>query len=147
MISAADLRRAQEANQAARKEDADRRKEEAARREEKIVERFRTACDKYVDILLEEAKKALEYAQRTNKTYIILAHQDITKPVEGFKYESLLYGFWNSKDRKFDDSIFTKNEIKRPFDRAVEQLDTFGYKLENVSDPTRSLRLFIKLSW
>jgi hypothetical protein len=140
MISAADLRRAQEANQSARKD-------EVAQKEKQLVDRFRTACDKYVDLLLDEAKKALEYAQRTNKAYIILDHRDITKDVEGFSYTSLLYGFWSRQDKKFDTAIFEKNEIKRPFDRAVEQLETFGYKLENVSDPARSHRLFIKLSW
>jgi hypothetical protein len=140
MISAADLRRAQESNQSARKE-------EATQKEKQLVERFRGACDKYVDVLLDEAKKALEYAQRTSKAYIILDHRDITKDIEGFSYTSLLYGFWSRQDKKFDTSIFEKNEIKRPFDRAVEQLDTFGYKLENVSDTARSHRLFLKLSW
>jgi hypothetical protein len=140
MISAADLRRAQEANQSSRKE-------ELAQKEKQLVDRFRGACDKYVDILLDEAKKALEYAQRTNKAYIILDHRDITKDVEGFSYTSLLYGFWSRQEGKFDDSVFAKNEIKRPFDRAVEQLGTFGYRLENISDSSRSRRLFLKLSW
>jgi hypothetical protein len=147
MISAADLRRAQEANQATRQEEATRRKEEAEKREAKIVERFRSACDKYVDILLDEAKRALEYAQKTAKTYIILDHRDITKDVEGFSYTTLLYGFWSRSDNKFDDSIFTKNDIQHPFERAAAELDKFGYKLENVSDSSRSHRLFIKLSW
>ena len=147
MISAADLRRAQEANQATRQEEVARRKDEAAAREAKLVERFRGACDKYVDILLEEAKRALEYVQKTNKTYIILDHRDITKDVEGFAYTTLLYGFWSRSDNKFDSSIFTKNEIQRPLSRAAAELDKFGYKLEDVSDPARSHRLFIKLSW
>lgn len=147
MISAADLRRAQEANQATRQEESARRKDEAEKREAKIVERFRGACDKYVDILLDEAKRALEYVQTTNKTYIILDHRDITKDVEGFAYTTLLYGFWSRQNSKFDDSIFTKNDIQRPFDRAAAELDKFGYKLENVSDPARSHRLFIKLTW
>jgi hypothetical protein len=147
MISAADLRRTQEANQATRQEEAARRKDEAIQREAKIVERFRGACDKYVDILLEETKRALQYAQKTAKTYIILDHREITKDVEGFSYTTLLYGFWSRQDNKFDDSIFTKNDIQRPLDRAAAELDKFGYKLENVSDPARSHRLFIKLSW
>jgi hypothetical protein len=147
MISAADLRRAQEANQTARQEEAARRKEEAAAREAKIVERFRGACDKYVDILLDETKHALEYAQKTSKSYIILDTSNITKTIEGFSYTTFLYGFWSRETRKFDDSIFTKNEIQRPFERAVAELDKFGYKLENVSDPARSKGLFIKLSW
>jgi hypothetical protein len=147
MISAADLRRTQEANQATRQDEVARRKDEAEKREAKIVERFRGACDKYVDVLLDEAKRALEYAQKTSKTYIILDHRDITKDIEGFSYTTLLYGFWSRSDSKFDDSIFTKNDIVRPFDRASAELDKFGYKLENVSDPARSHRLFIKLSW
>lgn len=147
MISAADLRRAQEANQATRQEEAARRKDEAAAREAKLVERFRGACDKYVDILLDEAKHALEYAQKTNKIYIILDRREITKDVDGFAYTTLLYGFWSRSENKFDCSIFSKNEIQRPFERAAAELDKFGYKLENVSDPARSKGLFIKLSW
>jgi hypothetical protein len=147
MISAADLRRAQEANQATRQDEAARRKDEAEAREAKIVDRFRIACDKYVDVLLNEAKRALEYVQKTNKTYIILDHREITKDVEGFSYTTLIYGFWSRAASKFEDRIFTKNDIQRPFDRAAAELEKFGYKLENVSDPTRSHRLFIKLTW
>lgn len=133
MISAADLRRSQEASR--------------QERDAKIIERVRSASTKYVDIILEEAKKALEYAQRTNKSYIILDHRDITRDVEGLSYTTLLYGFWDRSTEKFDDSIFIKNDIPRPLDRAIAELEKFGYKLENVSDPTRSRRLFLKLSW
>ena len=140
MISATDLRRAQEANQVIRQQ-------EIARRNEESAIRFAGACDKYYEILLNEVKQVINHAQNTNKTSFILNDKKITVSVDGFSYSTLLFGFWNSQTRKFNDDIFTTNKIERPFDRAVAEVAKYGYKLENISDSSRSFRLFIKLSW
>ncbi len=113
----------------------------------KFVERFRCACDKYVDILNQEVKRSIDYVKKTNKNSIILNHYIISQNVDEFSYNTMLYGFWNQQNRKFDDSIFTKNNIQRPLDRVATELAKFGYRLENISDSSKSHSIFIKLSW
>jgi hypothetical protein len=140
MISATELRSIQEQHQAS----------VIASRIEKsnqFVARFRGACDKYVEILLKEVNNTINYVKTTNKTSIILDHHNISQKIDGFSHTTLFYGFWNQQNRKFDDSIFTKNDIQRPFVRVASELEKLGYKLENISDSSRSFSLFIKLSW
>ncbi len=110
--------------------------------------RFRNACEEYSELLIAEAKTCIEKAKSTSHTYAILDETKITQRVGAFSYSTLLYGLWNSTTKKFDDSIFVENNIlHRPFERAASYLKQFGYKLENISDASRSFRLVIKLSW
>jgi hypothetical protein len=59
----------------------------------------------------------------------------------------MLYGFWDKEKKSFDDSVFSANETEKPFEAAVKELAELGYTLENVSDSSKSKRLYIKLSW
>ncbi len=140
MISADELRRAQELNQITRQKELKHLKDQ-------FIDRFRVACDKYFDILINEVKRLIQHAQNTNTHFVILNDRNITNSVDGFSYSTLLFGFWNRRTREFNDEIFTSNNIERPFDRAVAEVAKYGYKLENISDSCKSFRLFIKLSW
>ena len=122
-------------------------KEERDKRDAEFVEKFKIACAKYKQVLLDEVATALDHAKRRNKNYIILDDKYIADKCDGFAYTSLLYGFWNNKTHRFDDSAFAKNNIEKPFEAAKKELKELGYTLEDVSDPKRSRKLYIKLSW
>jgi hypothetical protein len=139
-IPSSSLRCIQQANAYARDK-------EIAERNEQFVKSFAIACDKYFDNIIAEAKNVIETSKHTTKTYAILDATNLTCNIDGFTYAKLLYGFWNHNTKKFDDNIFAKCNIERPFDRAVTELAKLGYKLENISDRSKSFSLFIKLSW
>ena len=122
-------------------------KDAREKRDAEFAEKFKSACEKYKKVLLDEVAEALDYAKRRNKEYIILDDKFITADCDGFVYTSVLYGFWDKKTQRFDDSAFTKHNIKKPFVAVQEELKELGYTLEDVSDPKRSQRLYIKLSW
>jgi hypothetical protein len=133
MISAEELRKLQ--------------KQETIRRQNEYTVNFKNATDKYYQILMDEAKKSIELAQKTSKNYIILDHIPLIRGVDGFPYTKLLYGVWDKTNCTFDPSIFEKSNTTSPFSRAVEDLDKFGYKLENVSKMTKPYHLHLKISW
>ena len=142
MISAQELRQLQTENDS-------QRAERAAQRAAEFKPRFQEACGKYKAKLLEEVAAALAYIRdkRLNYKYAMLDYKNITTDTDGFAYSTMLYGFWNKDSKEFEDSVFTTNEAEKPFDAAVKELAELGYTLENVSDQTRSKRLYIKLSW
>jgi len=142
MISAQQLRDLQTENDSARRERAEKAAAE-------FLPRFQAACDKYKQKILDTSAAALETIRQNRLTYkyTMLDFKALTENTDGFAYTSMLYGFWNKDEQKFDDTIFTKNEMKKPFDAAVEELSALGYTLENVSDGSRSKRLYVKLSW
>jgi hypothetical protein len=146
MISAAEFRKLQTESLAQKKV---AHEEAKTKRETEQKARFAKACDEYQEVILDEVQAALKHVREKGLryNYIMLEHTYLIKDVKGFSYTTLLYGFWNKDGKKFDDSIFKDSEVTKPFDRAVEELAKHGYKLENVSDPTRSKRLYIKLSW
>jgi hypothetical protein len=146
MISAAEFRKLQTESLAQKKVAQDEAK---TKREAEQKARFAKACDEYKEVILDEVQAALKHVREKGLryNYIMLEHTYLIKDVKGFSYTTLLYGFWNKETKKFDDAIFKENEVTKPFDRAVEELATHGYKLENVSDQNRSKRLYIKLSW
>ena len=135
MISAAEFRKLQTESQ--------------AKKQTEKKDRFIKACDKYTEAILEEVQASLEHVRSKGLryNYIMLEHKDLIQETDGFAYTTLLYGFWNKDTQKFDDSVFGEHGVTKPFDRAAEELRAHGYKLENVSDPARSKRLYIKLSW
>ncbi len=137
---ASTLRSAQQTNATAHNK-------EVADRNEQFAKRFGAACDKYHENLINEVKRVIETSKKTTKTSAILNDSNITGVIDGFSYATLLYGFWDRHTRKFDDSVFNKTNTDRPFYRAVTELAKLGYKLENISDSSKSFRLFIKLSW
>ncbi len=123
------------------------RKEDQERRDREFAENFKVACQKYSQTLLDECAHALKVAQGRSKPYIILDDRVITEDCDGFAYTSFLYGFWDKRNHRFNDSVFTKHSIEKPLKTAQDTLAPLGYKLEDVSDPKRSRRLFLKLSW
>ena len=91
---------------------------------------------------------ALEGAKKTSRTHVIVNAKSLTEPCGGFAYTSVMYGFWNKTAGKFEDTVFTKNEIPKPFEVAKKELEELGYKLEDVTDPKKSFgRVFLKVSW
>jgi hypothetical protein len=142
MISAQQLRQLQTENDA-------QRAERKAQRDAEFKPRFQEACLKYKAKLLEEVSAALAHIRdkRLNYKYIMLDYKNITTDTDGFAYSTMLYGFWNKEKKEFDESIFSTNDTEKPFDAAVKELAELGYKLENVSDASKSKRLYIKLSW
>jgi hypothetical protein len=146
MISAAEFRKLQTETLTQKKAAHDEAK---TKREVEQKARFVVACGEYREVILDEVQAALKHvrAKGLRYNYIMLDHTYLTKDTKGFAYTTLLYGFWNKERKSFDDSIFKENEVRKPFDIAAEELATHGYKLENVSDPARSKRLYIKLSW
>ena len=128
-------------------EEASQIKEARDKRDAEFAGKFKAACEKYKQVLLDEVAEALEHAKKRSVSYIILDEKYITADCEGFVYTSLLYGFWDKKSHRFDDSAFAKHSITKPLEAAQKELESLGYKLEDVSDPKRSRRLFLKLSW
>jgi hypothetical protein len=146
MLSAAELRKLQSESAAARTE---QQAELKTKREAELKARFIEACNEYREVILAEVKAALDFVreQRPSYKFIMLNHASLIKDVKGFSYTTLLYGFWNKEKGVFDDSIFKQYESTKPFELAAQELEALGYKLENVSDHTRSKRLYVKLSW
>ena len=142
MISAQELRNLQTDNDA-------QRAERKAKAQAEFVPRFQSACQKYKQTILDTATAALEDVRknRLTYTYVMLDFKSLTGDTDGFAYSTMLYGFWNKESKTFDDAVFTTNDIQKPFDVAVTELAELGYKLENVSDSSKSKRLYIKLSW
>lgn len=140
MISAADLRAVQ-TKSAATKAGED------ARKDAEFTTRFKAATDKYYDTIMTEVKLAVEAAKTSRRTFFILDANKLMASTDGFKYTSMLYGFWNKETHRFDDTIYKKNSIQKPLERVAEELAPLGFKLENISDSSKSFRLFIKLSW
>lgn len=140
MISAAELR----ARQASRVPPMDEQRKKA-----EFTARFKKAADGYYNAIMEEVKLALEsiQEQESSYTYIILNFKPLTAEFEGLKYTTLLYGYWNKERNAFDDSAFAEYGVEKPFERAKKELAELGYRLENVSDPSISKKLFIKFSW
>lgn len=128
-------------------EQIEARKERVAKEQAEFGDRFRKACDKYYEILMEEAEKAIAEAQKSTKPFVYLDFKPLVRDVDGLAYTSLLYGFWNKKEHRFDDSKFSQFKVEKPLERATKDLDKLGYKLKDVSDASKSYRLFIKLSW
>jgi hypothetical protein len=82
---------------------------------------------KYYDsLIMEEVKKAISYAQQTRQDWIFLNYFPLIQPVYGFSY-----------------TMFLENSLNR----ARAELEVFGYRIENISDQTKSNKLFIKISW
>jgi hypothetical protein len=141
IIPASELRKTQT-------EVVEQNKEERDKRDAEFVKRFKAACDKYKETLVAEITKALESAKKTSRTHTIINTKTLTEPCNGFAYTSVVYGFWNKTAGKFEDTVFTKNEIPKPLDLVKKELEELGYKLEDITDLTRSHgRLFLKLSW
>lgn len=140
MISAAELRKIQAEKTVAVAE-------ERAKIDAEFAVKFKTSCDKYYDVLMAEVKNCLELAKKSSKTSFILRRENLTKDLDGMKYTTFLNGFWDKTAKKFDDSIFTKNGIEKPLDRAAKELEPLGFKLENITDSSKSFNLFIRLSW
>jgi Asp-tRNA(Asn)/Glu-tRNA(Gln) amidotransferase A subunit family amidase len=133
MISAAELRA--------------RQAEKLSSRKDEFGARFKKASDEYYETIMSEVKFALEAVQDSSFTYVILNYKPLTKDFEGLKYTTVLYGYWNKERESFDDSIFAEQEVEKPFERAKKELAELGYTLENVSDPSVSHKLFLRLSW
>jgi hypothetical protein len=133
MLSAAELRA--------------RQAEKLSSRKDEFSSRFRKATEGYYEAIMREVKLALEAVQDSSFTYVILNFKPLTEDFEGLKYTTMLYGYWIKDREAFDDSIFAEQEVEKPFERAKKELAELGYRLENVSDPKVSKKLFIKLSW
>ena len=146
MISAAEFRKLQ-AESIATKTEKLTEKNAKHTAEQKV--RFAAACAEYREVILDEVQASLKHVREKGLRYkyIMLEYTYLIKDVKGFAYTTLLYGFWNKEKRSFDDRVFKDNEVAKPFDLAATELATHGYKLENVSDPSRSKHLYIKLSW
>lgn len=110
-------------------------------KEDEFVSRFKKAVQLYESILIQESQNAILNAQKSNLTYTFLDFVPLTKTYEGFYYNAVLYGFWKGEN------LFTKHNITSPFDSANKELDRFGYRIENISDTSKSNRLYIKLTW
>jgi hypothetical protein len=146
IIPASELRKAQ-SEDASAAGTAGSPKEDHEKRDAEFQKRFSAACDKYRELLLDEVAKALESAKRFSKTHAIINSKSLNEPCNGFAYTTVLYGFWNKTTKKFEDTVFTKNDIKKPFDLVKKELEELGYKLEDITDRSRSNKLFLKLSW
>jgi hypothetical protein len=133
MISAAELRA--------------RQAEKLSSRKDEFGARFKKASDEYYETIMAEVKLALGAVQDSSFTYVILNYKPLTKDFEGLKYTTMLYGYWNKEREAFDDSIFAEQEVEKPFERAKKELAELGYTLDNVSDPSVSHKLFLRLSW
>lgn len=142
MISAAELRALQSSRVVVAKHDEEKNKA-------MFSARFKKACDAYYNTIMEEVKLALEsiQEQESSYTYLILNYKPLIADFEGLKYTTLLYGYWNAERKEFDDSTFAEYDVEKPFEKAKKELAELGYRLENVSDPSISKRLFIKFSW
>jgi CHASE3 domain sensor protein len=127
MISAAELRKLQQSF--------------LLTKEDEFITRFKKATDLYESILIQESQIAIMAAQKMVTNYMFLNYIPLTQSIEGFYYSTLLYGIWK------DENLFQKFNIVSPFERANKELDRFGYRLENVSDPNKSNRLYLKLTW
>jgi hypothetical protein len=127
MISAAELRKLQQSF--------------LVTKEDEFITRFKKATDLYESILIQESQNAIMAAQQMITNHILLNYIPLTQSIEGFYYNTLLYGLWKGEN------LFQKFNILPPFERANKELDRFGYRLENMSDPNKSNRLYLKLSW
>lgn len=116
-------------------------------REDDFVERFRASADAYYQRIMDEAHLAIDGAKEGTRSYAILNSGALMARQDTFSYSTMLYGFWNNEKKAFNQAIFIKNAIQMPFERARIDLRKAGYKLENVSDPSKSLKLFLKISW
>ena len=127
--------------------DAPQTEDDGDKRNADFVKRFTAACDKYKETLIAAVAAALEGAKKTSKTNVIVKDKSLTEDCNGFAYTSVLYGFWNKNTHKFEDTVFTKNNIPKPFDMVKKELEEMGYKLEDITDRSRSRAIFLKLSW
>ena len=127
MISAAELRKLQQSF--------------LVTKEDEFITRFKKATDLYESILIQESQKAIMAAQQMITNYILVNYIPLTQSIEGFYYNTLLYGMWKGEN------LFQKFNIVPPFERVNKELDRFVYRLENMSDPNKSNRLYLKLSW
>ena len=75
---------------------------------------------------MEEAQKSITFAQQTNRDWIFLNYVPLIQPIYGFYY-----------------TMFLNSALER----VAKELAVFGYRLENISDSSKSNKLFIKLSW
>ena len=141
ILPASELRKTQN-------EEAAQNKDEREKRDTEFLNRFKAACAKYKETLVGEVTKSLESAKKSSKSYTIINTKSLTEPCNGFAYTSVIYGFWNKTTNAFDNAIFTKNEIQSPIESVKKELEGLGYKLEDITDLSRSHgRLFLKLSW
>jgi hypothetical protein len=92
-----------------------------------LIEDSLSKATKYYDnLVMEEAKRAISYAQQTRQDWIFLNYIPLIQPVYGFHY-----------------TMFLENSLNR----ARAELAQFGYRIENISDQSKSNKLFIKISW
>lgn len=125
----------------------DKEKTRNPEEKEKFIQRFRDASDKYYQRIMKEVIKAIELAKGTTNTYRILDFKVMSEPEDVYQASTMMYGYWDDKERKFNTSMFTMNGIEMPFDRAKRELAKSGYKLTNSSDLKKSRKIFLKLSW
>jgi hypothetical protein len=107
-------------------------------------ERFINACNKYHNIIINECKLAIEHIQNNNITNIILNTNRLIQQTDGYSYTTMLYGFWNKHTSTFNNDVFREYGILSPLEKVIRELDTFGYKLEDISI---NKHLLIKLSF
>jgi hypothetical protein len=112
-----------------------------------FVDRFKLACNKYSQIILDTAKEAIHASEDTDHTYAILNYEPLMEKVDGFAHTTLMYGFWDKEKQKFSQSVFLVNSIPMPFEKAQIDLKKLGYKLTNTSDIKKSKKLFLKVAW
>ena len=127
MISAAELRKLQQSF--------------LLTKEHEFIARFKKASDLYESILIQESQIAIMSAQKMISNYMFLNYIPLTVSIDGFYYSTLLYGIWK------DENLFQKFNILPPLEKANKELNRFGYRLENMSDPNKSNRLYLKLTW
>lgn len=158
MISAAEFRKLQAETIAAKSTTAkidpivakkSKNEDEQSDRGLSEKERFIPGCNEFYKVILEEVEISLKHVSKTGRSsnFTILDHTYLMKDTWGFSYTTMMYGFWDKKTQSFDDGIFKEYRVAKPFDLAVKELARRGYKLEDVTDLTRTDRLYLKLSW
>lgn len=112
-----------------------------------LIENFREIAERFYQRIMDEASKVIEHAKETTHTYAILNPDVISEHEGGYSSTTMIYGFCDTAHHAYNTKMFTANKIEMPFYRAVKELNTYGYSLTNVSDVTKSHKIFLKLSW
>jgi hypothetical protein len=107
---------------------------------------FINACMAYRARLQRELIWIIGYAMEHPGRCEYEIHPDaITADCEGYKYLTLVYGFWNREARRYDSSVFADYGIRNPLDEFLDKMDP-AYKIR-VSEASRHDDLRLWISW
>jgi hypothetical protein len=121
--------------------------------DDEFKDRLKSACDKFNEVFIEWVEsKAMELAHRGKRSGNFKYPLAFNDRFNGFRLSTYIKGF-RTKEGTFDASRFKElehgftDDCSTPFDQVKSILAGRSINIEDISDPTRGLGFWVKISF